>query len=184
MTVHVVSCRDVVGSHDSIAVVIYHTEMESLLLVRQFRPALYATKLRSAAKSESSCDVPLAQGFTCELCAGLVDKDKDMEEIVKEEILEECGYDVDVKTIMHLTTYAAGVGIQGAFQSLFYTEVDESMKIQESGGLEDHGERIEVLALPLANVEAFVTDSSVAKTSGAMFGLYWAKCQGLPSRIQ
>lgn len=184
MTVHVVSCRDVVGSHDSIAVVIYHTEMESLLLVRQFRPALYATKLRSAAKSESSCDVPLAQGFTCELCAGLVDKDKDMEEIVKEEILEECGYDVDVTTITHLTTYAAGVGIQGAFQSLFYTEVDESMKIQESGGLEDHGERIEVLALPLANVEAFVTDSNVAKTSGAMFGLYWAKCQGLPSRVQ
>lgn len=176
------TCRDVVGSHDSIAVVIYHKEMDSLLLVRQFRPALYATKLRSAAKNGWSCDIPLADGFTCELCAGLVDKDKSMEEIVKEEILEECGYDVNVSSITHLTTYAAGVGIQGALQSLFYTEVDETMKVQESGGLEDHGERIEVLALPMANVDAFVTDSAVAKTSGAMFGLFWAKAQGLPSK--
>jgi len=171
-----------VGSHDSIAVVIYHKELKSLLLVRQFRPALYATKLRAAANSGSSRDIPLAEGFTCELCAGLVDKEKPMEEIVREEILEECGYDVDANSITHLTTYAAGVGIQGAFQSLFYTEVSESMKIQESGGLEDHGERIEVLALPLDNVDAFVTDSEVAKTSGAMFGLYWAKAQCLPSK--
>lgn len=82
-------CRDVVESHDSIAVVLYHVDMKSMLLVRQFRPALYATLMRAAAKEGKSIDVPLAQGFTCELCAGLVDKEKPMEEIVREEILEE-----------------------------------------------------------------------------------------------
>lgn len=162
--------------------IIYHKELDSLLLVRQFRPALYAAKLRTAEKNGEDCNIPLAEGFTCELCAGLVDKEKPMAMIVKEEILEECGYDVDVDSILHLTTFAAGVGIQGAMQSLFYTEVDEAMKVQESGGLEDHGERIEVLALPMGNVDAFVTDSDVAKTSGAMFGLFWAKAQGLPSK--
>jgi UDP-sugar diphosphatase len=64
--------------------------MNSMLLVRQFRPAMYASLMRTAAKEGKSLDVPLAQGFTCELCAGLVDKEKPMEEIVREEILEEC----------------------------------------------------------------------------------------------
>jgi hypothetical protein len=82
--------RDVVDAHDSITVVLYHVDMKSMLLVRQFRPALYASLMRAAEKEGKSVDVPLVEGFTCELCAGLVDKDKAMEEIVKEEILEEC----------------------------------------------------------------------------------------------
>lgn len=45
--------------------------------------------------------------------------------------------------------------------------------MQEAGGLEDDGERIELLALPVANVGAFVEDESISKTSGAMFGLFW-----------
>lgn len=90
-TQQVSQCRDVVNSHDSIAVVLHHLDMNCMLLVRQFRPALYASLMRAAAKEGKSVDVPLAEGFTCELCAGLVDKDKAMEEIVKEEILEECG---------------------------------------------------------------------------------------------
>jgi hypothetical protein len=35
------------------------------------------------------------------------------------------------------------------------------------------GEAIEVLALPFDNVPAFVTDVSVAKSTGLMFGLLW-----------
>ena len=134
------TCRDVVESHDSIAVVLYHADLNSMLLVRQFRPALYASLMRAAAKDGKSVDVPLAEGFTCELCAGLMDKDTAVEEIVKEEIFEECaicfswlrrlgwlasaalkwivvyrcGYDVPVESIRKLTSYAAGVGIQGA----------------------------------------------------------------------
>lgn len=63
----------------------------------------------------------------------------------------------------------------GAQQNLFYAEVRDSQKVQEAGGLELDGERIELLALPLKSVEAFVMDSSISKTSGAMFGLLWAK---------
>lgn len=78
-----------VDSHDSIAVVLYHVDMKSMLVVRQFRPALYASLMRAASKDGKSIEVPLAEGFTCELCAGIVDKEKALEEIVKEEILEE-----------------------------------------------------------------------------------------------
>ena len=37
------------------------------------------------------------QGVTYELCAGIVDKDKDLAEIAKEEVLEECGYNVPLE---------------------------------------------------------------------------------------
>lgn len=61
-----------------------------MLMVRQFRPALYAALLRKSIQ-ESSPPPALAAGFTCELCAGLVDKEKSLQQIAKEEIYEECG---------------------------------------------------------------------------------------------
>jgi UDP-sugar diphosphatase len=55
-------------------------------------------------------------GITYELCSGIVDKeDKDLLEITKEEILEECGYDVPVKNIFEVNTFRAGIGITGFF---------------------------------------------------------------------
>lgn len=65
----------------------------------------------------------------------------------------------------------------GAQQSLFYASIREDQKVQESGGLDNDGERIELLALPVDNIEKFVVDYSVSKTTGAMFGLLWAKSQ-------
>ena len=57
------------------------------LLVKQFRAPVY---LNDNSKT-----------FTYELCAGLVDKeDKSLEEIVQEEIDEECGYKVELNDIL------------------------------------------------------------------------------------
>lgn len=41
---------DAVENHGSVGVVIYHTGKQAFLLVRQFRPAVYATAAREAAK--------------------------------------------------------------------------------------------------------------------------------------
>lgn len=167
------ACRDVIESHDSVAVVLYHRGMRAFLLVRQFRPALYATKLRAANAAGADVNIPLADGFTCELCAGIVDKAKSLAEIAREEIEEECGYAVAASEIREIATFASSVGVQGAAQTLFYAEVDDSCKLNEHGGVAADGEAIELLALPLENVDAFVVDGAVAKTSGAMFGLVW-----------
>lgn len=40
-----------------------------------------------------------------ELCAGIVDKDKSWIEIAREEVLEECGYDVPVERIEEVLTF-------------------------------------------------------------------------------
>lgn len=48
---------------------------------------------------------PVSLAFTNELCAGIVDKSKPLIEIAREEILEECGYDVSTERIEHVMTY-------------------------------------------------------------------------------
>jgi nudix-type nucleoside diphosphatase (YffH/AdpP family) len=150
-----------------------------MLLVRQFRPAVYASILRKTMY-KSTVDAgpaapPFTAAFTFELCAGIVDKNKSLEEVAQEEVLEECGYDVPLQAIQRMTSYPASVGTTGSEQTLFFAQVDNSMKKQAAGGVASAGERIELLGLPLDSVEAFVMDPSVPKPSSAMFGLLWAK---------
>lgn len=84
---------EAVRSHDSVSVLLYHKEKESFLLVKQFRVPVYLNDKNIT--------------YTYELCAGLVDKNMTLEEIVSEEIDEECGYKVDKKDIKknHLFFY-------------------------------------------------------------------------------
>ena len=76
---------EAVRSHDSVAVLLFHVEKNAFLLVNQFRAPVYLSD-----KSKE---------FTYELCAGLVDKDIPLVDIVKEEIDEECGYKVHIDDI-------------------------------------------------------------------------------------
>lgn len=48
---------------------------------------------------------PPSLGFTIELCAGIVDKDQSLAETMKDELLEECGYDVPLSAINKVTSY-------------------------------------------------------------------------------
>lgn len=43
--------------------------------------------------------------MTIELCAGIIDKDKPVEEIAREEVLEECGYDVPLANLKKVKVY-------------------------------------------------------------------------------
>ncbi|GFH20975.1 uncharacterized protein HaLaN_18187, partial [Haematococcus lacustris] len=47
------------------------------------------------------------------------------------------------------------------------------MRASAGGGLQDHNECIEVLALPLDSTPAFVLDGALPKSPGLMFGLLW-----------
>ena len=111
---------EAVKSHNSVAILLYHTEKKAFLLVKQFRVPVF---LNDNSKT-----------FTYELCAGLVDKDKSLEEIVQEEIDEECGYKVELNDISKITSFYTNVGISGGCQYLFFAKIDESMKIHDGGG--------------------------------------------------
>lgn len=62
---------------------------------------------QSASEAEGSSQWPPASaGVTYELCAGLVDKpDLSLEEIARQEVLEECGYDVPASKLRRITSY-------------------------------------------------------------------------------
>ncbi len=147
---------DMVEVHDSVAVLIYHTQKEAFVLVKQFRPPVYL-------KNDD--------GFTYELCAGIVDKEHTLEQIAKEEIDEECGYDVPLEKIERISSFYTAVGFAGAHQTLYYCEVDDDMKAHEGGGI--HVEDIEVIYLDVKEAKQFVLDESKAKTPGIMFAMMW-----------
>lgn len=147
---------EIVEAHDSVAILIYHKEKKSFILVKQFRPAVYLNN---------------DNGMTVELCAGIVDKKLSLAEIAKEEIEEECGYDVPLQNIERITSFHTSVGFAGSKQTLYFAQVDESMKVSEGGGV-DH-EDIEVVYLPVKDAKALIYDESIAKTPGLMFAFMW-----------
>ena len=148
---------EAVKSHDSVSIVLWQKDKRELIIVKQFRvPVLNANK---------------KDGMMYELCAGLVDKDKPQVQIAKEEILEECGYDVPLKNIQKVSSFYTAVGMSGAKQTLYYAWCDNSMKVNDGGGLEE--EDIEVIYIPLNKAKEFMFDDNFQKTPGLMMGFYW-----------
>jgi len=148
---------EAVKSFDSVSVLLYHKTKDALLVVKQFRPAVYMNSNQHK--------------FTYELCAGIIDKDLSLEQIVKEEILEECGFDVDVKNITKITSSFTHVGVSGARQYMYFTTIDDSMKVNDGGGIGD--EFINLEYIPVSKVKELIFDETKARTPGLMFAFYW-----------
>ena len=148
---------EAVISHDSVAILLWHKDKDAFVLVKQLRATvLHKTKI---------------DGITYELCAGIVDKDASNAQIAKEEVLEECGYDVPVENLEKISSFYTSVGISGTHQTIYYAEINESMKINDGGGLEE--EDIEVIYVPTIDAKTFIFDESYKKTTGVMLSIYW-----------
>ena len=147
---------EIVQAHDSVAILIYHTEKKCFILVKQFRPAVYVNN---------------QEGMSVELCAGIVDKKMSLQQIAQEEIEEECGYAVVLEKIEKITSFYTSVGFAGSKQTLYYAEVNENMKVSEGGGVD--GELIEVIELHIEEADDFMYDETVVKTPGLMFAFLW-----------
>ncbi len=153
---------EAVQAYDSVAILLYHKEKNSFVLVKQFRPPVFMHHKEHP--------------FTYELCAGIVDKECSLAQIAKEEIEEECGFDVEVSHIKKITSFFTNVGISGTKQYLYFAEVSEEDKVHNGGGIDT--EEIEVVYLPMQEAKEFVYDESKAKTPGLMFAFYWFFEQG------
>ena len=116
---------------------------------------------------------PFSVGVTYELCAGIIDKNMSLASLMKQEILEECGYDVPVENLQEITSFRSGVGTTGALQTLFFAEVTDEMCVNKGGGNSDEGEMIEVFYLPLEKSREFMFDITKHKPAGFMFAMMW-----------
>jgi UDP-sugar diphosphatase len=147
---------DFVKVHDSVAIVLADMEKQELIMVKQFRPPVF---LRND------------NGFTYELCAGITDKDIPLVNIAQEEILEETGYDVRAEDIERISEFFTAVSFAGSKQTLYYAEVNDSMKKTNGGGVGT--EMLEIVTMPFDDIEGFIYDESRPKTPGLMFALIW-----------
>jgi UDP-sugar diphosphatase len=148
---------EAVQSHDSVSTLLFHIEKRAFVLVKQFRAPVYMNHPH--------------HNHTYELCAGIVDKDKPLVDIAREEIDEECGYVLAREQILKVSSFFTNVGISGSHQHLFFAFVNDKMKLHEGGGIES--EEIFVEYLPLLQARDFIYDEECAKTPGLMFAFYW-----------
>jgi UDP-sugar diphosphatase len=149
---------------DSVAILIYNVTQASFVLVKQFRPPVYLKN---------------NDGFTYELCAGICDKDLSLEKIAIEEIYEETGYKVE--SVVKINSFWTSVGSAGAKQTLFYAEVEDSDRVNDGGGIDN--EKIEVIHLPLQQMEEFSEDETKAKTPGLLYAFEWWKNQAIEAMV-
>ena len=153
---------DFIESLDSVSTLLYHKERQSFVFVRQFRIPLWDYQRRN--------NIILPQnelGYSVELCSGLVDKNLSLEDIAKEECLEELGY---LPTYMEkIGDFYSGFGSGASKQSLFYAEIDESDKKGKGGGLDD--EEIEAVFVKVKDFETF--SKKVIHAASFEFAYLW-----------
>jgi UDP-sugar diphosphatase len=51
------------------------------------------------------------------------------------QIVEECGYDVPLAGIVKVASYLSAIGISGSRHTIFAAQLDESMRVNDGGGL-------------------------------------------------
>ena len=134
--------------------------------------------LRKNHVQKIDSSIPYTASPTCgishELCAGIVDKQVSLQKIAKEEVYEECGYDVPLDDIKRVTSWRSELGTACNMQTLFYAEVTDRMKVQDAGGgNECEGEQIEVFYLPVDELRSFMYNEGIAKEPSLLFALSW-----------
>ena len=149
---------EIVESMDSVVIFIYKKDTDEFIFVRQFRAPIYYKN---------------NVGDSIELCAGLVDKNMSLIDIAREEVLEECGYDVSVDRIEDVISFSNSPGRSGAIGNFYYVEVTDEDKVSDGGGI--HDEDIEVLYVKRDKYEDFVKDLRYPISSGMGYMYLWFK---------
>jgi nudix-type nucleoside diphosphatase (YffH/AdpP family) len=124
-------------------ILLYNPEKRTVILTKQFRMPAYV-------------NTP-SDGMSIEVCAGAIDKNEDPEVCIIREAEEEVGYKIkSAKKVMVCYTSPGAVTEK---MYLFVAEYNDTMKINDGGGLDVEDEEIEVLEMPfeeaLEMVESF-----------------------------
>jgi nudix-type nucleoside diphosphatase (YffH/AdpP family) len=151
--VHIV--REVVDHGSAAAILLYNRSTDSVVLVRQFRPAAFFNGSPS---------------FMLEIPAGLLDDDRP-EEAARREALEETGY--AVRNIMPVFTIYPSPGSLTEQVHLFVGAIDEQDRVHVGGGLDEEDEDIEIVELQLDDAHSMIASGSIPDAKTIVM-LQWA----------
>ena len=152
--------RETYDRGDGAAILLYNEEKKTVVLIRQFRFAVYFNQ---------------EPGYLIEVCAGKLDGD-DPVTCAKKEAEEETGYRVsEVRQVFR--SYMSPGSVTERL-SLFVGKYDAASKVSDGGGHFDEGEDIEVLELPFAEALAMLEAGEINDGKTVML-LQYAALHGL-----
>jgi GDP-mannose pyrophosphatase NudK len=122
--------REVYNRGNGAVILLYNKEFKTVILTRQFRLPSYVNGNKN--------------GVLIEACAGLLDEDNP-EEAIKRETEEETGYRIQEVTKIFEAYMSPGSVSEILY--FFIAEYEQSMKVNEGGGVEHEQEEIEVLEI-------------------------------------
>jgi nudix-type nucleoside diphosphatase (YffH/AdpP family) len=153
--------REVYDRGNGAGILLYNTNLKTVILIRQFRLPTYLNGNKT--------------GMMIEVCAGLVDKEKPEECIIRE-VEEETGY--QVTTVKKVFETYVSPGAVTEILHLFVGEYNSSMKVSEGGGLTSEQENIEVLEVPFIEALAMIERGEIQDSKTIML-LQYAKINNL-----
>lgn len=141
--------REVYDRGNGAAILLYNTTKKKVILTRQFRLPTYLNGNKT--------------GMMIEVCAGLLDQDHPEQAIIRE-TEEETGYRLQ-KVEKVIETYMSPGSVTEILY-LFVGEYDETMKVNDGGGLDAEQENIEVLEYTFDQAYAMIQSGEItdAKT--------------------
>jgi nudix-type nucleoside diphosphatase (YffH/AdpP family) len=141
---------------DAVAGVIVNTDTNSVLLVEQFRFPTYRK----------------GDGWLVELVAGMIEPGEQPEDVMRREICEEMGYEVE--HVEQLGVFYVSPGGSSERMFLFHAEVTNADRVASGGGLAQEGENVRIVSIPLEELSDALDEGRIldAKT---IIGLMWLR---------
>ena len=153
--------REAYDRGNGATILLYNKARKTVILTRQFR-------LPSFVNGNES-------GMLIEACAGLLDKDN-AEDCIKRETEEETGYKIsEVRKIFEAYMSPGSVT---EILYFFVAEYENSMKVNEGGGIEHEQENIEVLELEFHKAVQMIETGEI-KDGKTIMLLQYAKLNNL-----
>ncbi|MBK1993886.1 NUDIX hydrolase [Campylobacter novaezeelandiae] len=145
--------------------ILYFFKFKSLNLrynIKQFRIPLwhYQTSLKEHKENKNL-------GYTIELCSGLIDKNLSIEEIAKEECIEELGF--HPKKLEKINEFYSGFGSGVSKQNLYFAEISQKDKLSQGGGID--AEEIEAVYVKVVDFEEFT--KNIIRNSLLDYSYFW-----------
>lgn len=136
--------REAYDRGNGATILLYNKQQHTVIFTRQFRLPTFVNGNES--------------GMLIEACAGLLDKDNP-EDCIRRETEEETGY--KIKDIQKVFEAYMSPGSVTEILYFFVAEYENSMKVNDGGGVAHEEENIEVLELPIDHAMRMITTGEI-----------------------
>lgn len=148
---------------DSVAVLLYDKEKDSVILIKQFRYPAYING---------------GPGWILEIIAGIIKEGQNPVSVARSELMEEAGYEVD--DLKFISKYYVSPG--GTSERIHLYLGVAHRKVAEGGGLETEHEDIQVLEIPLDEAMKMIETGEICNAT-TIIALQWLKLKKLSGEL-